>query len=654
MHRHRWLSYTAAVTTLVPAGLILLAACGSQEEPPPPVTTDPELSDGRFWIAHRDRAINLWDTPTGKAMTWRQLRQDGNVVLVGADSSSARPQDGTTNPYDGDTDTGLALPVLCLNKDGSAQPTSVVTSVEAGWAGGSAQLTTPVQGSTLTSREAADGLCAATYGTGWRMAEVHDGQNNGIETSWRFYALGKLAFIAANARILDPQTRNQLKTFDPARGTLVFAGPAASLQVGTVLVSEPTPAAPYGVPPLRVVARQEAGGLTTIETTASSLDEVIEEGDVDVSRSLAPQDLEQVDEATSIAVQPWLPMTSPKLCHAAGLGIKCEFRVPEGSSPVNLVGSFEFKARQEFALRFRKIFRIKEFKVAVGLEESARLALEFARSQELFNFETTISQFRIKRWVIFIGPVPVTVEMYVKFKVGGNGTVSLAYEYSINQSASLLYGYRYTYDRGWQKINEKSFDLSVKDPSTTLNINGEAKAYLAAVPGVGLYGPAKIIGAESDIGAVRAYAKLKTHYPGAPLWQFSAGLEFCSGLNLTLKLRLLFIKRDFEFKISEGDCAELELWKKEGGGSPAGKWTPWLNRDDPSGIGDYEDLVNFVQMGQACPKPLAVECQTTAGIDWKRSGQAYSCTPNEGGICVNANQSGGQQCLDYQVRFLCP
>jgi hypothetical protein len=82
-------------------------------------------------------------------------------------------------------------------------------------------------------------------------------------------------------------------------------------------------------------------------------------------------------------------------------------------------------------------------------------------------------------------------------------------------------------------------------------------------------------------------------------------------------------------------------------------WTPWLNRDAPSGSGDWEILSEFLALGQACAKPFAVQCQTTAGVDWKLAGQVYDCSLDaSGGICQNANNPTG--CLDYQVRYLCP
>lgn len=81
-------------------------------------------------------------------------------------------------------------------------------------------------------------------------------------------------------------------------------------------------------------------------------------------------------------------------------------------------------------------------------------------------------------------------------------------------------------------------------------------------------------------------------------------------------------------------------------------WTAWINRDSPGGVGDYETLVDIRNEGYAvCANPIAIECQTTSGVNWSSTGQSYSCTPASGGFCTN---SSTQYCLDYRVRFLCP
>lgn len=88
-----------------------------------------------------------------------------------------------------------------------------------------------------------------------------------------------------------------------------------------------------------------------------------------------------------------------------------------------------------------------------------------------------------------------------------------------------------------------------------------------------------------------------------------------------------------------------------------GTWTAWLNRDGPSGSGDYETLSDFRASGNnICngANPIGIECRVTAtGLNWTTSGEVYSCTPLSGGVCVNSQQSDGY-CQDYQVRFLCP
>jgi hypothetical protein len=83
-----------------------------------------------------------------------------------------------------------------------------------------------------------------------------------------------------------------------------------------------------------------------------------------------------------------------------------------------------------------------------------------------------------------------------------------------------------------------------------------------------------------------------------------------------------------------------------------GTWTPWLNRDGPGGVGDFETLADFGSQ-VPCATPVAIQCQTLAGVDYTLTGEVYSCMPTAGGVCVNSNQPDGA-CMDYRVRFLCP
>lgn len=85
-----------------------------------------------------------------------------------------------------------------------------------------------------------------------------------------------------------------------------------------------------------------------------------------------------------------------------------------------------------------------------------------------------------------------------------------------------------------------------------------------------------------------------------------------------------------------------------------GTWTSWFDRDAPSGNGDFETLQDLTNDGYpVCANPLGIQCQTLNGVDWTQTGEVYTCTPSQGGFCVNNQQPDGS-CLDYHVRFLCP
>jgi hypothetical protein len=89
-----------------------------------------------------------------------------------------------TNPYNGDTPCDRSLPVTCLLRNGQPLPPGLDPS-PGGWTGGSVALTSPVRGATLSSRAAADALCASQFGPGWRMGEFHDGSGG-----WSWWANG--------------------------------------------------------------------------------------------------------------------------------------------------------------------------------------------------------------------------------------------------------------------------------------------------------------------------------------------------------------------------------------------------------------------------------------------------------------------------------
>jgi hypothetical protein len=49
------------------------------------------------------------------------------------------------------------------------------------------------------------------------------------------------------------------------------------------------------------------------------------------------------------------------------------------------------------------------------------------------------------------------------------------------------------------------------------------------------------------------------------------------------------------------------------------KWTKWFDRDNPSGLGDFETIKDLVSSG-GCAQPTMIECETTSGLSWWKTG----------------------------------
>jgi preprotein translocase subunit SecG len=107
----------------------------------------------------------------------------------GTPQDMANPEKGQCNPIQGDSSCRSALPILCVLQDGStAESAGLVDakleggspsySVSADWVGGTLGATAPVAGFVLESLAAANARCTKELGTGWRMAELHDGKGS--------------------------------------------------------------------------------------------------------------------------------------------------------------------------------------------------------------------------------------------------------------------------------------------------------------------------------------------------------------------------------------------------------------------------------------------------------------------------------------------
>jgi len=128
------------------------------------------------------------------AMTWKTLNYINNWDGQATHAYALVGSDNITNAYVGDTSNTNFLPILCIKKANLPKPGVVpAPTVTPGgasrgtWSGGYIGFTPPVLGTLLTSRSVADGVCATVFGSGYRMAEFHDG-DPAYWAGWDFWA----------------------------------------------------------------------------------------------------------------------------------------------------------------------------------------------------------------------------------------------------------------------------------------------------------------------------------------------------------------------------------------------------------------------------------------------------------------------------------
>ena len=135
--------------------------------------------------------------PIGFGLTFAMAAADGkmpsDVAGFGCHGEPApldQPHQGSCNPPKGDTSCRVVLPVLCLKPGDLAQP-SGANSETYGWSGATFSATQPVMGAILESEAIANARCEKELGTGWRMAEFHEGKGGLGLMGLRGTALGQ-------------------------------------------------------------------------------------------------------------------------------------------------------------------------------------------------------------------------------------------------------------------------------------------------------------------------------------------------------------------------------------------------------------------------------------------------------------------------------
>ncbi|GGO30155.1 hypothetical protein [Deinococcus humi] len=359
--------------------------------------------------------------------------------------------------------------------------------------------------------------------------------------------------------VLTPQARvleySAIVAYDPETGQLVLnSTPQTDAYTpGLVVVGGLTAATPGGVPPRRIISIQNQNGNWVLSTAEAALTDVIEEGTLDYTRSMRVDEIvrvegeSQCDSDVSYLIPCGAPLTESSSrvngqsllkaltvnCSAAGSIFKKDF--DKGV----LKGCIDLGVQPHVSLKIRRA-QLESFEASVQLNEQAKLQVEFLNQSQNFSKDWELGSIWFQPFEVFIGPVPVLLTPYVKFIGHLDGSVSGTFEYTVTQDATYKGGLQYR-NGSLSPINERTvhFTLPENNWDGLSNYKADAKASIEARAGIGFY--VTVIAAHADGGVyagVRAFAKGSVDSERHPLWQITAGPQFCLGYNAHLEVLL--------------------------------------------------------------------------------------------------------------------
>lgn len=344
--------------------------------------------------------------------------------------------------------------------------------------------------------------------------------------------------IPDTTKVSDAATRNALTSFDGDSGVMRFSELSdvlASVELGDVIVSEPSEAAPHGYLRKVTAIRREGDGVI-VETELASLTEAVYRGELEFTREMQPEDL--VEPQVFVQGLTIAPAVDPQ---AAGFNFVAYFDetvldISEGgvSSTVRVSGSLSFNVGFNFGLAidgdfFPPDIYVTRFEASANVGQRAELHVSGDAKAE-FTRDVEVARVPFGSFCVPIGPVPICFSPTMYMFVGASGKVNLQFDYGVVQTFDAGIGARYRRGRGWENIGYGP-DLATamaSDPS----IDGgmRASAYGRAEIGLMLFGVAgptfgAKLGVELDAAAQRD-----------PFWRLDGFLEAYYGLVVDLPI----------------------------------------------------------------------------------------------------------------------
>ncbi|CAN5868077.1 hypothetical protein BH24DEI2_BH24DEI2_16530 [soil metagenome] len=342
--------------------------------------------------------------------------------------------------------------------------------------------------------------------------------------------------LLEDTEVIDEATRAKLVSFDG--DTLRFSETTpqlARLNKGSVLVSEPSEAAPFGY--LRRVSEvRRDGAALVIETKHASLDEAIAQGSLSVTLPLTPKEL---DSNQVLLENLSLTMNAGDLTPLAGDAF--DFELVFEKVLLDVDGNDQTKNDQmtlngKVALDlFAKIdvdiswfADAEKVEFVVGVTQKTTLSFKGFAALKLKK-EIKVAQLDFATQTFFVGPVPVVMTPSIELIIGIDGDLRATTTLTVSETATLQAGARWTNKKGWRNISEADVDFGFTPPSID-GAGTKLEAYAGPKAKLKFYG---VLGPHAFI---KVFAKTDVKIPRDPIWKLSVGLKVGAGFDVDLPI----------------------------------------------------------------------------------------------------------------------
>jgi hypothetical protein len=315
----------------------------------------------------------------------------------------------------------------------------------------------------------------------------------------------------------------------------------ADLAPGDVIVGEPLAQAPDGF--LRRVAKVSGDGeQVVVHTNPATLEDAIEQGAVQFSALLTPDDVRAGTQRPGVALS--------SANHALGpdrfvvnlddvVLLDLDGNPSTTDDQVRANGMFLFEPRFDFGLELRG-FRLEKLSMIGGATERVQLSITSEIGILDLHEEVEVAHYLFQPYTLWIGWVPVVFAPVLTVNVGLDGSAQVGFDVAVSQEAALSAGLVYASGR-WRPVNEFSNDFTFTPP--TLSANALVRGY------AGLRFAILIYGVGGPYGQMDGALELDADINRVPWWQLSGGLRAMVGVRFEI----------LSYQIADYDATVLDL-----------------------------------------------------------------------------------------------